>query len=283
MTKAKKKKAHPRKVKNVSRETSKQTKASQKRVARATAKNQQRKANAKRQQAEFARRYPDKYAERERERERQAELERRYQEKAERERQKKREKRKKKIEDRERRRGGDWQRLYTIKNGNVFMFGYRDFSGELSLSDIMESVQGIPADMLLIRLRHLNDMECTYSPNERNSKSSGYAGECKFMRRGSATTAMQAINSERRKENDWEKVWKEHKGNRDKQYSRFAWLTDALGNPYFHALTGLGILQIAVAFMEHVVEDNRKFFYAKLYPEVIKEIQWLKRFFPEPR
>lgn len=283
MAKAKKKKVPKRKIKNVSRETTKNTKATQKRVARATAKNQKRKADAKRQQVEFARRYPDKYAERERERQRQAELERRYQEKAERERQKKREKRKKKIDDREQRRAGNWNKIYTIKNGNVFMFGYRDFSGELSLSDIIESVQGIPVDSLLMRLRYLNELKCTYSPNERNSKSSGYGGECKFMRRGSATTAMQAIESERRKERDWERVWKEHKGNRDKQYSHFAWLTDDLGNPYFHAITALGMLQIAVAFMGHVVEDNRKFFYAKFYPEILKEIQWLKRFFPDPR
>lgn len=168
--------------------------------------------------------------------------------------------------------GFDFDKLYTLKNGERLYLAFRDFSGETSLEEIIAQFSGMSNEQLMDRLHTLALTRPTYNKKSK-AGSSGAAGDYRM------TWAKQNVISEFQAEtyNKNRRKSKKHQGG----YKGFQVLKDGRRNS-FSEVTPRGLLIIMNAFMSHITENDRLTFYNDMYLRIQKHIPEFAEILPKP-
>lgn len=166
----------------------------------------------------------------------------------------------------------DFDKIYTLKNGEVVQFAFRDFAGETDLESILKDYDKLSNAQLLDRLSQLNNIQPTYTKGSRKGSkkggtSSGAAGDYKFLC-GSKSAAI-ASRQETNSENKRVKYHPMRKAHGAQIYNGYQFLKPNRRSTFTNKITSRRLLEITCAFMENVTEWDRVYFYRRIYNDLV--------------
>lgn len=171
----------------------------------------------------------------------------------------------------------DFYKPYTLVNGKRMYFAYRDYSGEVSLEELLEGVRYKTTNQLLNELNNIVNMSPTAKPGKAGT-SSGKGGEISYH-----CESQNLIVAFAYEDNLITRRSKRRNLKRQKSVTTagFQILKNGSRNS-FDIVTPRGLLEIAVALMYNATEISRMDFYTAFYYDCIESIPELKRYFPTP-
>ena len=171
----------------------------------------------------------------------------------------------------------DFYKPYTLVNGKRMYFAYMDYSGEVSLEDLIEGVRYKTTNQLLNELNNIVNMSPTAKPGKAGT-SSGKGGEISYH-----CESQNLIVAFAYEDNLTTRRSKRRNLKRQKSVTTagFQILKNGSRNS-FDIVTPRGLLEIAVALMYNATEISRMDFYTAFYYDCIESIPELKRYFPTP-
>ena len=166
--------------------------------------------------------------------------------------------------------GFDFDRIYTLKNGEVVQFAFRDFAGETSLEDIISQYEGLSPARLLDILSNLNSIHPTYSKGAKKKgggNSSGAAGDYKFLCGDKAAAV--ASRSETNAENTRLRRHPKRKAHGAHNYTGYQFLKPNGHYTFTDQITPRRLLEVTCAIMANVTEWDRVNFYNRVYNDLV--------------
>lgn len=181
--------------------------------------------------------------------------------------------------------GFDFDRIYTLKNGEVVQFAFRDFAGETSLEDIISQYAGLSPERLLDILANLNSISPTYSKGSKKKgggNSSGAAGDYKFLCGDKAAAV--ASRSETNAENIRLRRHPKRKAHGVHNYTGYQFLKPNGHYTFTDQITPRHLLEVTCAIMANVTEWDRVNFYNRVYNDLVaRHMPDLLPLFPYPQ
>ena len=166
--------------------------------------------------------------------------------------------------------GFDFDRIYTLKNGEVVQFAFRDFAGETSLEDIISQYEGLSPERLLDILANLNSTHPSYSKGTKKKgggNSSGAAGDYKFLCGDKAAAV--ASRSETNAENTRLRRHPKRKAHGAHNYTGYQFLKPNGHYTFTDQITPRRLLEVTCAIMANVTEWDRVNFYNRVYNDLV--------------
>ena len=166
--------------------------------------------------------------------------------------------------------GFDFDGIYTLKNGEVVQFAFRDFAGETSLEDIISQYEGLSPERLLDILSNLNSIRPTYSKGSKKKgggNSSGAAGDYKFLCGDKAAAV--ASRSETNAENTRLRRHPKRKAHGAQNYTGYQFLKPNGHYTFTDQITPRHLLEVTCAIMANVTEWDRVNFYNRVYNDLV--------------
>ena len=166
--------------------------------------------------------------------------------------------------------GFDFDRIYTLKNGEVVQFAFRDFAGETSLEDIISQYDGLSPERLLDILANLNSTRPSYSKGAKkkgSGNSSGAAGDYKFLCGDKAAAV--ASRSETNAENTRLRRHPKRKAHGAHNYTGYQFLKPNGHYTFTDQITPRRLLEVTCAIMANVTEWDRVNFYNRVYNDLV--------------
>lgn len=163
--------------------------------------------------------------------------------------------------------GFDFDRIYTLKNGEVVQFAFRDFAGETSLEDIISQYAGLAPERLLDILANLNSTRPSYSKKKGGGNSSGAAGDYKFLCGDKAAAV--ASRSETNTENTRLRRHPKRKAHGAQNYTGYQFLKPNGHYTFTDQITPRHLLEVTCAIMANVTEWDRVNFYNRVYNDLV--------------
>ena len=166
--------------------------------------------------------------------------------------------------------GFDFDRIYTLKNGEVVQFAFRDFAGETSLEDIISQYAGLAPERLLDILANLNSTRQSYSKGAKKKgggNSSGAAGDYKFLCGDKAAAV--ASRSETNAENTRLRRHPKRKAHGAHNYTGYQFLKPNGHYTFTDQITPRRVLEGTCAIMVNVTEWDRVNFYNRVYNDLV--------------
>ena len=166
--------------------------------------------------------------------------------------------------------GFDFDRIYTLKNGEVVQFAFRDFAGETSLEDIILQYEGLAPERLLDILANLNSIRPSYSKGAKKKgggNSSGAAGDYKFLCGDKAAAV--ASRSETNAENTRLRRHPKRKAHGAHNYTGYQFLKPNGHYTFTDQITPRRLLEVTCAIMANVTEWDRVNFYNRVYNDLV--------------
>ena len=166
--------------------------------------------------------------------------------------------------------GFDFDRIYTLKNGEVVQFAFRDFAGETSLEDIILQYAGLAPERLLDILANLNSTRPSYSKGAKKKgggNSSGAAGDYKFLCGDKAAAV--ASRSETNTENTRLRRHPKRKAHGAHNYTGYQFLKPNGHYTFTDQITPRRLLEVTCAIMANVTEWDRVNFYNRVYNDLV--------------
>ena len=166
--------------------------------------------------------------------------------------------------------GFDFDRIYTLKNGEVVQFAFRDFAGETSLEDIISQYEGLSPGRLLDILSNLNSTRPSYSKGAKKKgggNSSGAAGDYKFLCGDKAAAV--ASRSETNAENTRLRRYSKRKAHGAHNYTGYQFLKPNGHYTFTDQITPRRLLEVTCAIMANVTEWDRVNFYNRVYNDLV--------------
>ena len=166
--------------------------------------------------------------------------------------------------------GFDFDRIYTLKNGEVVQFAFRDFAGETSLEDIISQYAGLAPERLLDILANLNSTRPSYSKGAKKKgggNSSGAAGDYKFLCGDKAAAV--ASRSETNAENTRLRRHPKRKAHGAHNYTGYQFLKPNGHYTFTDQITPRRLLEVTCAIMANVTEWDRVNFYNRVYNDLV--------------
>lgn len=166
--------------------------------------------------------------------------------------------------------GFDFDRIYTLKNGEVVQFAFRDFAGETSLEDIISQYEGLSPERLLDILANLNSTRPSYSKGAKKKgggNSSGAAGDYKFLCGDKAAAV--ASRSETNAENTRLRRHPKRKAHGAHNYTGYQFLKPNGHYTFTDQITPRRLLEVTCAIMANVTEWDRVNFYNRVYNDLV--------------
>lgn len=176
----------------------------------------------------------------------------------------------------------DFDKIYTLKNGERFYFAFRDFAGERDLETMISEYSYLSNERLLDRLTYLVNLKPAYNKSKRKKKgskagtSNGSAGDYKFI--CAPQNVIQAFNSDTQKENRKKSKRKQHSGTN----SGYQVLKNGRFNS-FDKVTPRQLMIIMCAIMDGVTEYDRVTFYRLTYNAIKKHMPDFAEVLPTPK
>lgn len=177
----------------------------------------------------------------------------------------------------------DFDKIYTLKDGEVLQIAFRDFAGETSLAEILGQYMGLNPDRLIDIIRELNDIKPTYTKGGKKGgkkgDSSGAAGDYKFLC-GSQAAAVanryeRRLHDKRKPKRKWLQT--------DGSYKGYQFIKTS-GKTYSNEITPRTLLEITCAIMSNVTEWDRVNFYKRVYYDLVtRHIPDLLKYLPVPQ
>ena len=164
----------------------------------------------------------------------------------------------------------DFDKIYTLKNGEVVQFAFRDFAGETELNSMLKEYSNLSNDQLLDRLSQLNSITPTYSKGSRKKgggNSSGAAGDYKFLCGDKAAAV--ANRSETNAENTRLRRHPKRKEHGAQTYSGYQFVKSNGHHTYTNKITPRNLLIVTCAIMANVTEWDRVNFYNRVYNDLV--------------
>ena len=164
----------------------------------------------------------------------------------------------------------DFDKIYTLKNGEVVQFAFRDFAGETSLEDIISQYVGLSPERLLDILSNLNSIRPTYSKGAKKKgggNSSGAAGDYKFLCGHKAAAV--ASRSETNAENTRLRRHPKRKAHGAHNYTGYQFLKPNRHYTFTDQITARHLLEVTCAIMANVTEWDRVNFYNRVYNDLV--------------
>lgn len=164
----------------------------------------------------------------------------------------------------------DFDKIYTLKNGEVVQFAFRDFAGETSLESIISEYDGLSPKRLLDRIHELNSKRPTYSKGAKKKgggNSSGAAGDYKFLcgQKSAAVANRQDTNAE----NTRLRRHPKRKSHGAQTYNGYQFLKSNGHHTYTNEITPRNLLIVTCAIMANVTEWDRVNFYNRVYNDLV--------------
>ena len=166
--------------------------------------------------------------------------------------------------------GFDFDRIYTLKNGEVVQFAFRDFAGETSLEDIISQYEGLSPERLIDILANLNSTRPSYSKGAKKKgggNSSGAAGDYKFLCGDKAAAV--ASRSETNAENTRLRRHPKRKAHGAHNYTGYQFLKPNGHYTFTNQITPRRLLEVTCAIMANVTEWDRVNFYNRVYNDLV--------------
>ena len=166
--------------------------------------------------------------------------------------------------------GFDFDRIYTLKNGEVVQFAFRDFAGETSLEDIISQYEGLSPGRLIDILSNLNSIRPSYSKGAKKKgggNSSGAAGDYKFLCGDKAAAV--ASRSETNAENTRLRRHPKRKAHGAHNYTGYQFLKPNGHYTFTDQITPRRLLEVTCAIMANVTEWDRVNFYNRVYNDLV--------------
>ena len=164
----------------------------------------------------------------------------------------------------------DFDKIYTLKNGEVVQFAFRDFAGETSLEDIISQYEGLSPERLIDILENLNSIRPNYSKGAKKKgggNSSGAAGDYKFLCGDKAAAV--ASRSETNAENTRLRRHPKRKAHGAHNYTGYQFLKPNGHYTFTDQITPRRLLEVTCAIMANVTEWDRVNFYKRVYNDLV--------------
>ena len=181
--------------------------------------------------------------------------------------------------------GFDYDKIYTLKDGNAIYVAYRDYTQESSIEDHLATFSKHSNEQLLDELEAIVKQAPTYSKSQKRKTrggsggSSGKAGDMLFMVANKEVLKILHKDTYRknRKSKRREKT-RQHSGN----YVGYQVLKRGRFNTHTQ-VTPRNLLIMANAIMYNVTEFERIAFYRNFYKEITKNIPEMREILPYPQ
>lgn len=183
----------------------------------------------------------------------------------------------------------DFNKIYTLKNGNRMFIAFRDYQGELDIADALEQFSKYNDGALLDFLTNIVNTPPSYQKGVSGS-SSGKAGSYRFM-----IAPQEVIETFNKDTYNESRKDKRHLKNQDKakakrRSKRQQYKGDKVGYQVikdgsrvsFDKVTPRNLLIMSNAIMHNVTEKDRLDFYTRFYSDVVKHIPDMSEILPKP-
>lgn len=182
----------------------------------------------------------------------------------------------------------DFNKIYTFKNNNRMFVAFRDYQGELDISDALAQFNKYNDGALIDFLEHIVNTPASYQKGVAGS-SSGRAGSYRFM-----VAPQEVIETFNKDTYNETKKDKRHLKSQDKKSKRKnkrqQYKGDKVGYQVlkdgqrvsFDKVTPRNLLVMANAIMHNVTEKDRVDFYRRFYDDITKNIPDMKEILPKP-
>lgn len=182
----------------------------------------------------------------------------------------------------------DFNQIYSLKNNNRMFIAFRDYQGELDISDALAQFSKYNDGALIDFLEHIVNTPASYQKGVSGS-SSGKAGSYRFMI--APQKVIETFNKDTYNESKKDKRFFKNQDKKTKRKSKrqqykgdnvgFQVLKD--GNRVsFSEVTPRNLLVMANAIMHNITEKDRVNFYTRFYDDITKNIPDMKEILPKP-
>lgn len=183
----------------------------------------------------------------------------------------------------------DFDKIYSFRNSQRMFVAFRDYQGELDISDALEQFSKYNNGALIDFLESIVNTSPSYQKGVSGS-SSGKAGSYRFM--VAPQEVIETFNKDTYNETKKDKRYlkNQDKGKKKRRSKRQQYKGDRVGYQVlkdgtrvsFDKVTPRNLLIIANAIMYNVTEKDRADFYQRFYSDITKHIPDMMEILPKP-